>query len=239
MSELGNLVPLKQIVANVLNDLGMEADVGNTLRYTQWGIRGMRKVSTFFGSWVKTAKLEMTAMDTVILPDDFVAFIRVGVPYRGRLWVSTRDSNLLVPTDWECGDEALNVEDGENVEIGAITTQHFGNPGGQNQEYYRLDIDNNRIIMNGVQRTNVILEYKSNGINLNGQTRIPRLAEECIIAWIHRERTRFDRDATQKDSLSAEGRWIEEVRYLKRAQEPGIDALYDAVAAGYVYGPTR
>jgi len=239
MAEIGNLVPLKQVVANVLWDLGIEADSGNTLRYTQWGIRGMRKVSTFFGAWVKTAKLEMTAMDTVTLPEDYVAFIRIGVPYKGRLWVSTRDSNLLIPTDVECGEEVINEEDGEDLVLGAVTTSHFMNPGGQNKEYYRIDLEGNRIIMNGVSRTTVILEYKSNGINFNGKTRIPRIAEESVIAWIHRERTRFDRTSTAKDAAMADQRWVEEVRYLKRAQEPGLDALYDAVMAGWKYGPKR
>ena len=236
MAETGNLVPLKQIVANVLNDLGMEADQGNVVRYTQWGIRGMRKVSTFFGAWVKTVTLDMTPMNTVVLPDDFVALVRIGVPYKGRLWVSSRDSNLLIPTDWKCGGE-ISSKDAET--LGAVTIKGFGNRGGQNFEYYRVDIEGNRIILNGVTRSNVILEYKSNGINLDGKTRVPRIAEECIIAWIHRERTAFDRSANRGDFIIADQRWKEEVRYLERAQEPGIDALYDAVMSGWKYGIKR
>ena len=239
MSEIGNVVALRTIVANVMSDLGVQADAGNTMRYYQWGIRGMRKISTFFGSWVETKKLTITEMNTVILPDDFVSLIRIGVPYNGKLWVSTKEPNLLIPTDIDCGEDVRNDDDGENIVIGANTLSHFMNTGGQNQEYYRLDIQNNRIILNGADRTDVIIEYKSNGINLDGDTRIPRMAEEALIAFIHWQRAVFDRDASRSQLADAKYRWIEEVRYLKAAQEPSIDALYDAVARGYKYGPKR
>ena len=240
MSDTKGIVSLKSIVANVMSDLGEAADMGNYARYLQWAIRGVKDAHLFHMGHVKTAELTMTSINTVNLPDDFVSFVMIGIPYKGRLWTSTRDNNLLVPSDMLCGEDVLDSVDGEDTEIGTGTvTRMFGRQGGVNSEYYKLDLPNNRIIINGLDRATAILKYKSTGVALNKNTYIPREAEESIIAYVHVQRTKFDKTATRGERADAKQDWQQATTKLTRLQDINIDDFYDAVLRSFTLAPKR
>jgi hypothetical protein len=135
---------------------------------------------------VEVVYLRMSDAKTVDLPPDYVDYLKIGVPINGKLKVLTRKDNILLPREFEDGEEVGNTDSTESSEDAAIFfTSHFKNgryigslygiPGGIDTAYYRIDREKRTIVFSGtVPRGEIVLEYISSGVKMTGSTVIPR-----------------------------------------------------------------
>ena len=233
-SNIKGVVSLKSIVSNVLLDLGKDGDMGEYLRYLNWGIRVLKELNLFHVRVVQTIQLSMTDIKTVTLPDDFLMFVSLGIPVNGRMWYFTKDDKLIMPQSEECALETLEDDDGEGVVIGDGRDYYgYGLPGGRNEYYYRLDLPNNRIVVNGFPRSKVILTYVGTGIKMGEETMVLKVMEEALIAGIHNMRDRRDRSVPMNHKIHSEEIYNQEVEKLRFVQGPTLDEICDAIYKTY------
>lgn len=143
---------------------------------------------------IEVVYLRMSEAKTVDLPPDFVDWTKIGVPMAGKLRVLTNHKKILLPRTFADGAPVGNTDDaGTNIDA-VYFTNHFRNgqfvgglygmPGGGDQAFYRLDRETRTIIFSGsIPRAEIVLEYISSGVKLQGSTVIPREAVSALRAW--------------------------------------------------------
>src|SRR5512137_470689 len=117
-NNLKGVVTLKQIVANVLLDLGKQGDMGEYQRYLNFAVRVWRDLRLFHLNTVDTVRLAMSAINTIELPDDYLMFISLSIPVNGQMWTFTKNDRLIIPATEDCGQQELDATEGEGVDIG-------------------------------------------------------------------------------------------------------------------------
>jgi hypothetical protein len=224
------VVTLKQIISNVLLDLGKEGDMGEYLRYLNFGTRIWKDLTLFHMNTANTVRLAMSSINTIELPDDFMMFISLSIPVNGQSWTFTRNERLIIPATENCGVLELDSTEGEGVDIGdGRDLIGYGLPGGRNEYYYKLDTPNNRIIISGFNRSSVTLTYVGTGLKIGEQTMIPKIAEEAMIAGIHMLKDRRDRMVAFNQKQYSEELYNLEVDKLRLVQAPTMDELMDVI----------
>lgn len=225
------LITLKSVVMNVKNDI---ADYTPAMyhRLLQFSIRGYAELCRLgLSHTVERQWLTLTDINTVTLPPDYVSFVAIGIPYLGKLWTFTEYKMLIPPLSEEDGAPALDDDRGEDV---AITdggdVSGYPVTGGRNATYYMLDEEHNRIVINGCDETEVLLYYVSTGLLMNGETYVPRKAEEALIAFVHWKMIQHDRKANNYDKEAARRDYETEYAKLKHLQASSLEDIYDAIA---------
>lgn len=144
---------------------------------------------------IEVVYLRMSDAKTVDLPSDFVDWLKIGVPMAGKLRVLTNHKQILFPRTFADGAPVGNTDDaGGGISEAIYFTDHFrdgqfvgglyGMPGGADQAFYRIDKETRTIIFSGsIPRAEIVLEYVSTGIKLQGTTVIPREAVSALRAW--------------------------------------------------------
>lgn len=176
---------VRYIVKSILNRIG-----DYTMRHYKYIEQLIYEHFTDLNLWhldnIEVVYLRMSDAKTVDLPPDYVDYIKIGIPINGKLKVLTRKDNILLPREFEDGEEVGNTDATETLEDVAIFfTSHFKNgryigslygiPGGIDQAYYRVDKEKRTIVFSGsVPRGEIVLEYISSGVKLTGSSVIPR-----------------------------------------------------------------
>lgn len=204
-------------------------------------IDGYREVQLFHLGTVRKKTQYMSDINTIDIPDDYMAFISVSVKYKGREWILTKDGSLISPN-----------EEVNGVPVNADTIEHefyrtYGTGGGQNDYYYKVEEHNRRIIINGFPRTNVTLTYKSTGISMTEDTSIPLTAEPAILAFIRWQLAESEAEmqgSVRYNALSVNAErhkqnYIEETRILDSLRGSTIDEIYDAIYSTWKQSPKR
>lgn len=176
--DLTNVIELRKLVEEVLVE--EETPIRAYARYKIAAIRGLTELHLLHLDKHKEAWLPVSTIETVTLPDDFVRFEAIGVPIHGRLWTFTKDDKIITPTGLIGGSEALNSDRGEGVEKEVNFDPGYTTGGGYNTNYYKIDLDNNRIILQGTDRTEVLLYYLSSGVSIDTATYVPLQAVKAL-----------------------------------------------------------
>ncbi len=226
MAELSGLKTLPQIVEEYL--FLSKKPMDEYFRYQQLAINGFKEAKLFHLKGFPTvAKLEVSAIKTIDLPDDFMSFIAVAVPIQGQYWVLTEKDSLVFS---QSGD-TLDDDDGEGVDIKDAYYYDYQSSGGINREgYVLIDEKNRRIILNKLQtsRTEVFLIYVSTGINASAVTYIPERAKNMIHAYM----SYMDKMFTEQHPVitqQARDYYFGEVDKIKYLEAPSITAFKDAL----------
>ncbi|RLD59334.1 MAG: hypothetical protein DRI97_01225 [Bacteroidetes bacterium] len=143
---------------------------------------------------IEVVYLRMSDAKTVDLPADFVDWLRIGVPMGGKLRVLTNHKQILFPRTFADGAPVGNTDDDSGSGEFMYFTDHFRNgqfigglyglSGGVDQAFYRIDREMRTIIFSGsIPRAEIVLEYISTGIKLQGTTVIPREAVSALRAF--------------------------------------------------------
>lgn len=234
-SHSSGIITLNYCVMNLINELS--EDTKYYQKYLQLAIDAVTEVNIFHINNIRVAYLTTTAMAEntgqqyyVDLPDDFVDYYKIGINKGGKLWTLTLNNNYILPKNENCGElESIpaNSTDASNLTYGYYYTDHFKGQkyvpyayslgGGINQAYFRIDKENRRIVLSGAMAdTEIILEYKSTGINMTGETLIPRQAVGTIKAYIHWKRLEYDPRVSMNEKMRKEqlyGKEIEQLRH--------------------------
>ena len=91
--------------------------------------------------------------------------------------------------------------------------------GGFNFAYYTIDHDKRQIVLtDGVPKEEIILEYKSSGIDAEGSTTIPRQAVRAIKEYVHWKRLEYDERVAMNIKMRREDQYYiqyEKLRFLE------------------------
>jgi len=124
---------------------------------------------------------------------------------------------------------------------GQYVGEYFSVGGGFAQSYYRIDKERAQIVLsNEVVGDEIMLEYISSGVEVDGSSIIPIQALEALRAYIHWQAVKFNKRASQgsKDALSIE--YKHELNKL-RAFELSFtkQEVLDTIYKTYKLGPKR
>jgi hypothetical protein len=233
-NNLKGYTTLKEVVLNTLSGMGKSANMQYYFAFLQFAIRGYKKLNLFHLPITKTAYLTMSDINTITLPNDYLSFLALGVPYKGRIWTFTKDQGLVSPDTTDCGVQSLSSTEGEDIvkgDTGSLTG--YGLQGGVNEYYYKIDLANNRIIINGLTARKATLVYVSTGISMSETTFIPKIAEEALIAFVHWQRVQYDDTVPMGIKKDYEEQFIKGCNELEYASMPTIEELYDAVYSAF------
>ena len=219
--------------------------------YTQsfgLAVDAMRDLRLFTVKGERVVRLQMDAVNCIQLPQDYLSFMKLCVPIKGRLWTFTYDGTMIIPQTLENGLEALDHDKGEGVsrvqgKFNADGSRNgyshgmYNNTGGKNNYYFTFDLENRRIVLDCIDRTEVTLFYKSNGISASGQTLVSATYEEAVLAFINWKKAEGERNMSWAQANKQE--YLECCNQLKFLESPSLDMLYDAMYSTYRQGVKR
>lgn len=240
MFELKGYTTLKEIVANVRNETGDYTNQHYN-RLIQLAIRVYKDLKLTNLKSYKAEWLTVSDINTIELPQGYVKFLAVGIPFGGQFWSFTRNNKLINPLTEKDGVKILDSDKGEGVTIdgGSMPYHQYASPPGQNYYYYKIDLENNRIILNGEVGEKVLLYYISTGISLGGDIIIPKIAEEVMIAGIFWMMDRRNSNLAAIEKQNSEKIYLQEWNKLKFLQAPPLDVFSDAIVSAQIQGVKR
>jgi hypothetical protein len=225
-----NYTSIDNIISKCYSDLGGGATDENHKRYFQWISRGYKQLRLFKLPLDKaeTLTVQTTGIRCVILPKDYVSFVSIGKVYNNHFHKFSLKADIVPNTTENCG-----VITQTNTLPTYPIAGAYAQGGGLNNWYYRLDEENNRILIAGNILTEATLFYKSTGVNLTGETLIPVIAEEALIAWTHYQEALNEKDrgmiAIRKQVFDGE---ITNLQLANWNQDAMTEAVYSTIYQG-------
>lgn len=230
--DTNNIITVGSVVDNVLNDLGTY-DESEYIRLYQLALRGVTQMNMFHTSGSKEVKLSVDSKGTVTLPSDYLSYIKISVVINGRKHELSKNEDIMIPGTGACYAEEDNGNQNYTETLPEDTV--YGMGGGYNYSYYRIDKKYNRIIFQkSVPNGEIILDYISSGVALDGETYIPKQSEEALIAWTHWKREEHDPNVSQYKKQSNERSYNRELRKLHEFEyDFTLQEFADAISSGY------
>jgi hypothetical protein len=225
MAELNGLVDLKRVSDGLVYKMGL--DKYFVTKFYQFAIDGVVDMNLYTLGETKVVKLELnTTLNTINFPSDFMRFIDVAIPKAGELWSLTKKDTMINTTTLVDGDETYDSDDNE----GLWEYYHQINAGGKNDNYYKIDYKNRRILVSGDALTKVWLVYISSGVSTNDATYIPREAKPYIEAYIRYNYHLNDPKGNANKIAYNEIVLRREKNKLKRTKFPTMEQMFDAIS---------
>jgi hypothetical protein len=198
MDDLNVQVSLDYVVASVINAAQM--DERKYVHIKQLVIDGYQDMCMFHLNNTKVSYLPIEDGNVVTIPPDFVVYSNIGVVEGGKIYTLTRDDNLALPREMDCGEDVdidytLPTSDTAMVLGGrrGFDLGYFANRGGVNIGYYRIDKKRGVIQLSGVTGyTNIVLEYNSIPINVGEDTMVPRYIVPALRAYVMEKVVQYD-----------------------------------------------
>lgn len=184
-------------------------------------------------------KLTPDSINCVDFPADFEDFIGIYEPLQGELWPLTRNDSIVTTTTLSGITETQSSTAGEGVSIVNPIDQGAYVAGGVNPRgYYTIDWNNQRIFLNNIQATEVVLLYKCSGARISDTTYVPNKYIPYLIAYILYEFTKYDDlfPMNRRQELLQTLR-TERVE-LSDLESPTLDEFLDAIRSTY-YGVAK
>ena len=245
--DISGVTSLKKIV---LKSIHRKKPIDMSYYKTNFGfaIDAMTQLHLFTVKENRMQWLTMTDTNCVNLPSDYLSFIKLGVPIGGRLWSFSLDNDVIVPTSMENGVETLNSTRGEGVSAVQgkfnpdgtsvpYNNSGYNSTGGHNNYNFGFDLENRRLVLDGIDRSQVLLVYKSNGVSASGETLVPVVYSECIIAFINWKVAEGNGNRAWSDKYEQDYYFrSNEIRFL---ESPSVEQLYDAIYSTYRQGVKR
>lgn len=193
-------------------------------------IEGYTEMNLWHLDNIEVVYLRMSEAKTVDVPADFIDWLRVGVPINGKLRVLTHHDKILLPRTFADGEPVGNTDDNTGaINDGVYFTDHFRNgqfvgglygmPGGVDMSYYRYDRENRQIIFSGsIPRGEIVLEYLSTGVNVQGTTVIPKEVVPALRAYALWQIIENDRKISIGEKERKKAQYEEEVSSVRHFQ---------------------
>ena len=185
---------INYVVMSILNRL-RDYSMRHYSHLEQILLEGYTELNLWHLDNIEVVYLRMSDAKTVDVPADFVDWTKIGIPLHGKLRVLTNNKSILFPRTFQDGAEVGNTDDtyggvSENIYFtdhyrdGQFVGGLYGMPGAADQAFYRFDREKRTIIFSGsIPRAEIVLEYISTGIKLQGTTVIPREAVPALRAY--------------------------------------------------------
>ena len=215
----GQFITLDEIIQSLLVDEGKSSE-HEYLRYFNIGLSGLKELSFDISRIVKTIQLELNDVSAIILPPDYVKYIKIAATdSSGGLHTLGRDTNITLLTGSTRTTSNSDSIDPPIFSFGLWT--RYGQGGGNNANgYYRENFDNGTIEFSdrGAGST-IILEYISDGSSgLSGdEIKIHSFASEALSSYIYWKSIQRKRAINMNEKMLAEKDFYNQKR-LARAR---------------------
>lgn len=228
--------PIAYVVHSVAADLG-ETSTKYYQKYLKWAFDCYRELNLFILPCIKTVVLTVNDNLTVDLPDDYVNYTAIGVKIGRHLYLLGRDDKLLFNQAEDCEvpiDQVVAKPDhfaglfpyyyffGGAFRNGQYVGEQYALGGGWSRKgYYRINESERKIQFGSmVPKTEVILEYKSTGVDCDGSVEIPYEAISAMTSFIHWQRIEHDESLKGLRTYPSQvqqkyGLWKSEFKKLK------------------------
>lgn len=163
-------------------------------KYMQILIDGLVQFNIQNPTNIEVASIPITTLNIINWPEDMTDYVLVGLVVNERIWSFTYNPNIALMTDFSCGTDTRSVtESNSNIYFmggnseGIYIPPTFGTGGGYNSNYFRIDKKRRLIIIEGELPSgnrNVYLQYLGTGIDLGGNTVIPRKIKPVLLAFL-------------------------------------------------------
>lgn len=254
------IVTLEYIVHRAL----MDRD-DNSMRYykkmLQYAIDGYTKLNLFSIETIRVAYLTVNPnTKQADLPSDYLFYTKIGYNRAGIVHTLTLNEDLMLvrKTD-NCGnDENDNRDCGCDEEDslrlstlynyaphyrnGQFVAELYGGTGNQNSAgYYRIDLQRRKIVFGSeIALDEVILEYKSSGINADGATVVSREYIPTLVAYVHWQMKEYNDKVPQSEKMRLKQRYIDEEYMVRRLNlDFTIEEFLDVTRSSYRQTPKR
>lgn len=125
-------------------------------------------------------------------PSDCIKINDIFVPRNNEVWSLTRRTSIPKITTIESGATVIPDDWGAGADIPHGEGTYFETSGGRNDRgYFEIDEPNRRILFRNVDRSEVMLDYNSSGIDNTNETYIPIHAKEALENYVLRELSAF------------------------------------------------
>jgi len=224
------LVTIRYIVMSILNRMN-DYTMRNYKRLIQISIEGYGELALWHLNTLDVVYLRMNEAKTVQLPADYIDFLKIGVPINGKLRVLTQHNQILLPRTFEDGEPVGNADGNDTVDAASLVyfSDHFrggqyvgglfGMPGGVDDAYFRIDREQRLIVFSGsVPRSEIVLEYISTGLKVEGGSLIPREAVPALRTYVQWQMIENDPRVSLSAKERAETNHDKEVAALRSFQ---------------------
>lgn len=218
MANISGWVTFKEIIDSIMLAWGDSSDHGQFMRYLNFAIKAYEDLRLRHIPATKPVTLPVsTEMRIVVLPDDFLKFVSVGVAYNGVFYPFLPNSTAVPIVSSDCGVDTLEQPSGDDV------TRWVA--------YYTLDLENRRIIIDApLALTEVVLNYTPTGVKMDGMTYIPRMAQPVIEAYVEYQFVLRDKKFTMADRITFEKEYLKALMIFR-----GLQFNADEIMGEYYY----
>jgi hypothetical protein len=198
-------------------------------RMLQFAIEGFRKFSLYHIPCIQHKWLPVNQdIFSVNFPDDLVKLYSVGVAIEGRYWDFTRTDERIIP---QC--KTIDPDRGEADQRIHKPIENYGMQGGFNRYLFTEDTPNRRIIIFGPRTLEVLIYYKSTGINMDGTTVVPIHAFEALKAYVLYKLSVFSDTAVNRVQF-LQTNYLSEVKDMRDFENMfTVNEFLDAIRSGY------
>jgi len=221
-------VSLDECIKNSLMDIGETMHLYE--KHKKWALDTYKSFNFDLDAIVKTVSLSLTAWKAVVLPDDFVDWVMLGVEFDKQVRLFTNDRRISlfqadnVPPN---GDPAPRVGSNSLPDPSDISRFFFYNYDGRGMDTgklfglsvktngigeFKMNKDRGEIQFNIslTSSTPIYLEYISTGINPTEKICVNIYAGKLIELGIHRWRHHFSRSSSIAEKQLAEKAYYQE-----------------------------
>ena len=228
MSSKGGLISIDNVVRQAIADKGY-----NTLhlyaRYLHFALGMFRKLNIDNSEEIKTVSIPVTSKKTVPYPDDYITYSKVGIKLGDRIMCFIKDNTLTTHHDdaFTANPEFFNVA---NAKFGTFYFYNYNSDravGEIDSSAHTLEV--NGYAHNGlgyfkpddkcrefqlsseVRAKEVILEYISDGIDLDSETFVNAMAVDVIKEYIHYQDARYRKGVSISERRDDERKWLDQL----------------------------
>ena len=179
---MAQFISVEEIIQDLFIEEGKSSE-HEYLRYFNLALQGLKELNFDTVRQIKSIELNLDHKNTVKLPSDYVSFTKIGITDNdGEMnYLGRRDRINLVhgTTSSVTEDKTQHPVFTDNVPGDGLYAR-FGEGGGNNVNgYYRENLDEGTIEFSELSGS-VIIEYISDGLAYDLDSRIPKLAEEAM-----------------------------------------------------------
>ena len=181
------LATIKEVTDGII----FKSDIpeGKAVTIKQFVLDGYRELNYVVTDNGRVVELfEMNENKIIEMPDDLIVLNDVFVPLENAIWSLTRRKEIPIVTETELGAEVYPEGWGDGQDIPDGFGVYFQTRGGRNNEgYYTVDEEKRRILFRNIDRSEVMLDYNTSGINRTNQTYVPMIAKPALEAYVMME----------------------------------------------------
>ena len=252
MNNTEGVLTLRQIVMS-FKSRSKELNMVDYEMLMQLAIEAYTNLNIYHIDQYDVVYLKLDDKNVIDLPPDFVDYTKIAINLCGRYYTLTLNNNLIPPRGMDCGIPIEKVAAG-CCENGShpipqngyafiphyrgdawIPTFYAAGGGWSGAGQYKIDKKRRQLIITGVPKGEIAMEYRTSGVKRGEKTYVPLQCREAIIAWIRWQLCEYGHIADNPERLK--NNYFQEESLLKhleysRTYEEYLDIVHQSWQQG-------